>query len=524
MSATTLAAHASPRAGKQVTVQGTPEADRAALWELVDELLGSQRLILASNRGPMEYHVQPDGELQARRGSGGVVTALSGLTNYVDFTWIACAMGEGDRRVAEQSNGMAVRSPLPGQQVSVRFVTTTRRAYHKYYNIICNPLLWFLQHYMWSSPYTPRVDAVVYDAWETGYVHVNQEFADAVVEEAGRSELRPLVMIHDYQLYLVPRMVREKLPNARIHQFIHIPWPASSYWELLPAMIRTGICDALCHADIVGFQAERDVRAFMESCASFLDDVRVDYDGHVVHYNGRQTLVRSYPISIDVDEVRQIATSPRALEYEERIEHALGKQTIIRVDRAEPSKNIVRGFSAFEIMLDRHPELIGEVRFLAFLVPSRTHIRQYQRYIEEIDAAVKHINDKYRKGDWEPVQVYYENNYIQAIAGMRLYNVLLVNSVIDGMNLVAKEGPVVNQRDGVLVLSEAAGAYEQLRVGALPVAPADVEGTSRALYQALTMSAAECKERATAMCEIIEREDITAWLHHQLTDIQALPD
>ena len=502
----------------------TTDADRATVWTLVDELLGSQRLILASNRGPMEYHVQPDGGLQARRGSGGVVTALSGLTNYVDFTWIASAMGEGDRRIAEQSNGLAVRSPLPGQQVSVRFVSTTRRVYHKYYNIICNPLLWFLQHYMWSSPYTPRVDAVVYDAWETGYVQFNQAFAGAVVEEAGRSDLRPLVMVHDYQLYLVPRMVREQLPNARIHQFIHIPWPASSYWELLPGMIRTGICDSLCHADIVGFQAERDVRAFLESCASFLDDVRVDYDNHVVHYKGRQTQVRSYPISIDVDEVRQIATSPRANEYEERIEQALGKKTIVRVDRAEPSKNIVRGFSAFEIMLDRHPELIGEVRFLAFLVPSRTHIRQYQRYIEEIDAAVKHINEKYRTRSWEPVQVFYENNYVQAIAGMRLYDVLLVNSVIDGMNLVAKEGPVVNQRDGVLVLSEAAGAYEQLRVGALPVAPADVEGTSRALYQALTMTSVERTERATAMREIIEREDITAWLHHQLTDIQALAD
>jgi trehalose 6-phosphate synthase len=497
--------------------------ERAALWSLVDELLGSQRLILASNRGPMEFHVQPEGELQPRRGSGGVVTALSGLTNYVDFTWIASAMGEGDRRAAEQNGGLAMPSPLPGQQVKVRFVTTPRRAYHKYYNIICNPLLWFLQHYMWSSPYTPRVDAVVYDAWEAGYVHVNQEFADAIVEEAGRSDLQPLVMVHDYQLYLVPKMVREKLPNARIHHFVHIPWPASSYWELLPAMIRTGICEALCCADIVGFQAQRDVRTFLESCDSFLEGVEVDYAAHVVRFNGRETKVQSYPISIDVDEVQQIATSPRALEVEERLTKALGEQTIIRVDRAEPSKNIVRGFSAYEIMLDRHPEFIGKVRFLAFLVPSRTHIRQYQRYIEEIDVSVKRINEKFGTADWQPIQVYYENNYIQAIAGMRLYDVLLVNSVIDGMNLVAKEGPVVNQKDGVLILSEAAGAYEQLKIGALPVAPADVEGTSRALYQALTMEPAERAKRANDLRESIETEDITAWLHHQLEDISKLP-
>jgi trehalose 6-phosphate synthase len=471
----------------------------------------------------LEYHVQPSGELQPRRGSGGVVTALSGLTNYVDFTWIASAMGEGDRRIVEESGGRAIPSPLPGQQVSVRFVTTPRRAYHKYYNIICNPLLWFIQHYMWSSPYTPRVDSVVYDAWEHGYILVNQEFADAVVDEASRSSLQPLVMVHDYQLYLVPRMVREKLPDARIHHFVHIPWPASSYWELLPGMIRTAICDSLCHADIVGFQAERDVRAFLESCDSFLDDVEVDYRNRIVNYAGRSTRVCSYPISIDVDEVRQIAASPRASEYETRLRPALGKQTIVRVDRAEPSKNIVRGFSAYEIILDRYPELRGEVRFLAFLVPSRTHIRQYQRYIEEIDTIVRHVNEKFGTQDWQPIQVFYENNYVQAVAGMRQYDVLLVNSVIDGMNLVAKEGPVVNARNGVLVLSESAGAWEQLRVGALPVAPADIEGTARALYQALTMSAEERASRAKAMTECIEREDITAWLHRQLQDIAALP-
>ncbi|MEX2598943.1 MAG: trehalose-6-phosphate synthase [Dehalococcoidia bacterium] len=512
--------------GGHVIMQGSAvtKKDRNALWSLVDDLLSRQRLILASNRGPMEYHVNQsnNGELQARRGSGGVVTALSGLTNYVDFTWIASAMGEGDRRMAEANNGKAVRSPLPGQQVSVRFVATPRRAYHKYYNIICNPLLWFIQHYMWSSPYTPRVDSVVYDAWETGYVQVNREFADAIIDEARESTLRPLVMVHDYQLYLVPRMVREELPDARIHLFVHIPWPASSYWELLPAMIRTAICDSLCHADIVGFQAPRDVRAFLECCNAFLEDATVNYREQSVTYKGHETFARCYPISIDVEEVRQIATSPRAADYEERLKPLLGEQTIVRVDRAEPSKNIVRGFNAYEILLERHPELHRKVQFLAFLVPSRTHIRQYQRYVDEIDTAVKHVNERFGTDDWKPVHVFYENNYIQAIAGMRLYDVLLVNSVIDGMNLVAKEGPVVNTKNGALILSESAGAFSQLKVGALAVAPADIEGTARALYQALTMTPQERAERARSIAESIEREDITNWLYRQLTDIASL--
>ncbi len=496
--------------------------DQSALRTIAAELLKDQRLILASNRGPMEHHLSPSGELQPRRGSGGVVTALSGLTRYVDFTWIASAMGEGDRRAAAASGGKAMPSPLPGQKVSVRFITTPRRAYHKYYNIICNPLLWFVQHYMWSSPYTPRVDAAVYDAWENGYVYVNRQFADAIVDEATQSPLRPLVMVHDYQLYLVPRMVREQLPHARIHQFVHIPWATSSYWELLPAMIRSDICESLCSADIVGFQTSRDVRAFLGSCDSFIERAQVDYQERTVTVDGHTASVRAYPISIEVDEVRQIAASPRAAEYEGRLKPLFGKQTIVRVDRVEPSKNIVRGFNAYETLLERHPELHGEVRFLAFLVPSRTHIRQYQRYLEEVDAAIKQVNDRFRTPDWTPIQVFYENNYTQAIAAMRHYDVLLVNAVIDGMNLVAKEGPIVNQRDGVLVLSEAAGAYEQLRVGALPVAPADIEGAARALYEALTMPVEERRRRAVLLTESIERENITEWIRRQLQDIAAL--
>ncbi len=237
---------------------------RTPLWTLIDNLVKDHHLILASNRGPMEFTSSKSGKPEGRRGSGGVVTALSGLTNYVDFTWIACAMSEGDRRMAESHPGIAIRSPVPGQQVSVKFVTPSRRAYHKYYNVICNPLLWFLQHYMWSSPYTPRIDAAIYDAWRTGYVEVNQEFADSVIEEAKAQALAPVVMVHDYQLYLVPKMVRDQMPHAQILHFLHIPWPAASYWELLPALMRSAICESLCNAEIVGFQAARDVREFLQ--------------------------------------------------------------------------------------------------------------------------------------------------------------------------------------------------------------------------------------------------------------------
>ena len=196
-----------------------------------------------------------------------------------------------------------------------------------------------------------------------------------------------------------------------------------------------------------------------------------------------------------------------------------GASTIVRIDRAEPNKNVVRGFRAFELLLNRFPDLRGKVNFLAFLVPSRTHIRQYQRYMDEIGQLVNQINQKFGTDEWQPITTFMENNYTQAIAGMKLYDVLLVNSLIEGMNLVAKEGPVVNTRDGVLILSETSGAYEQLRDGAIPVSPTDVEGTMEALHAAITMPAEERRRRAASLAESVNRQDIIHWISRQLEDI-----
>ena len=498
------------------------ERRSARFIEQCTEMLKDRRLILASNRGPVEYHVSTDGQLQARRGSGGVVTALSTLTNYVDFTWVASAMGEGDRRIAQQSEGGRIRSPLPGQSLYLRYVVTPRRVYHKFYNIFCNPLLWFLQHYMWSSPFTPNIDESVYDAWETGYIPVNRSFADAVVEEAKYSSSPPYIMLHDYHLYLAPGMVREALPEAIIHHFLHIPWPDATYWQMLPGFMRSAICGSLCASDIVGFQTNRDVRSFLQSCEMFLEGAEVDHANYSVKFNGHETAVRCYPISIDVEELRRIADSPRALDYERRLKPILGEKTIIRVDRVEPSKNIVRGFRAYRLLLERNPDLIGKVKFLAFLVPSRTHIRQYQRYLQEVDALVSEINQAFGTEEWQPITVFYENNYTQAMAAMKLYDVLLVNSIIDGMNLVAKEGPVVNTRGGIVILSETAGAFNQLKDGVLAVSPADIEGTVQAMYQAINASVEDRERRASILTQEIEREDVINWMDSQMQDLRAL--
>ena len=488
--------------------------------QLCEALLERRPLIVASNRGPLEFRLTPEGRLQPRPGSGSVVTALSRLIHGYEFTWVANALGEGDRRAREQAQGEAIRSPLPTQRVSVRYVTTPRRVYHKFYNIFCNPLLWFLQHYMWSPPYTPNVDGVVHDAWATGYRLVNEAFADAIVAEAAtKGGDTPLVMLHDYHLYLVPGMFRERLPGAFIYHFIHIPWPASHFWQLLPVSIRSTICESLCAADLMGFQTEADVYNFLDCCRRFLDDAQVDFAEQTVTNQGHQTRVRAFPTSIDVEEVQRIAASPRAVEYDRRLHPLRAEHTIVRVDRAEPSKNIVRGFRSYQIFLGQHPELHGRVKFLAFLVPARTHIKQYERYQSEIDTLVRTINAAHATPTWQPVQVFYENNYTQALAGMRMYDTLLVNPVADGMNLVAKEGPVVNTRNGVLIVSEGTGAYSQLREGALVVAPADLDGGARAFHQAVTMTEEERAARTAKLVEAVQREDALNWLLVQLREI-----
>ncbi|MCI0829546.1 MAG: trehalose-6-phosphate synthase [Chloroflexi bacterium] len=497
-------------------------ADSAELNELCQAVFAQRPLILVSNRGPVEYQMTGDGRPEARRGSGSVVTAFNSLAQKFEFTWVASAMGEGDRVVSNNGQGPHLKSPLPGHKINLRYVVTPRRVYHKYYNILCNPLLWFLQHYMWNPPYNPNVDAAVHDAWETGYIPVNQAFANAVIEEARAQEQAPIVIGHDYHLYLMPEFVRQEVPEAVIQHFIHIPWPTPQYWHMIPDYIVRRICESLCATDLLGFQTIGDVRCFLDTVEEFVPGATVDRTNHTVARNGRTTSVKVYPISINVEEVQRIANSPRALDYETRLSADAGEFTIVRIDRAEPNKNIVRGFRAYELMLTRYPELKGKVKFLAFLVPSRTHIRQYQRYMDEIQQVIQQINNNHGTEDWQPIVPFIENNYTQAIAGMKLYDVLLVNTIIEGMNLVAKEGPVVNNRDGVLVLSQSSGVHQQLADGAISVSPTDIEGTMEALHQAVTMPAEDRKDRAARLVESVCREDINHWLYQQMHDISDL--
>ena len=492
------------------------------LKKLCDTVLSEHRLIIVSNRGPVQFRPNKNGDMEAKHSSSGVVTALDLLTQISKPTWISSAMGEGDRNIARSDTAGTVESPLQQHNMRLRYIAHPRSMYHKYFNILCNPTIWFLQHYMWNGPYSPNVDQTVYDAWHNGYVPVNQAFAQAVLQEAEGSSVEPVIMIHDYHLYLTAGYVRKSLPNAVIQHFNHIPWPTPRYWQLIPYYIRKDICSSLCSADVVAFQTPSDVHNFLNTCEEVLPDNKVDYVANAVYWNGRVTKVRAYPVSINVSEIRDMARSNRSLEYYGNLKSLCKDKTIVRIDRAEPSKNIIRGFRAYRALLSKHPELCGKVTFLAFLVPSRTHIRQYQRYMTELQQEVDDINSAFGDDQWQPIVPFFENNYIQAISAMKLYDVLLANPVIDGMNLVVKEGAVVNAKGGVVILSESSGAYPELREGVLPVSPSDTEGTQDAIYRALTMSMEQRRSLANILRQTVENQDINHWLYqqfHGLTDL-----
>jgi trehalose 6-phosphate synthase len=492
-----------------------------SLQALAREMLSQRRLIVASNRGPLQYNAEPDGTLTAQRGAGGVVTALLQATQLVPATWVATAMTDGDRLAAERADGETLQ--VPDHQISVRFVTVPPSVYQRHYYVFCNPLLWFLQHMMWNTPRTPNIGRAVYQAWETGYIPVNEAIAQAIVEEARNEKEPPYVLLHDYHLYLAPAMVRAAVPDATILHFTHIPWPGPRYWGMIPAFMRRRIHEDMCQADIVGLQTNSDVQGFLHSCEAIIKGSQVDYHEQWVRYDGRTTQVNAYPISVDTPFLTSFAASPQVLAAKEHIRPYFGRNTIVRIDRSEPSKNIIRGLRAYEILLDRAPDLHGEVKMLQFLVPSRSELGVYQTYTDEVIELADSINDNFGDVDWQPVRIFYEENWPQAIAAMTLYDVLLVNPLVDGMNLVSKEGPLVNEQDGVLILSESAGSNEQLGEHALSVSPADLEGTVRALQEALAMPKKERHRRALALKKQVRENDITRWLENQLRDLRDAP-
>lgn len=340
-----------------------------------------QELIIVANRGPVTFEQLPDNSFQFERGAGGLVTALSGLLQNVKAGWIACARTPADELWRQGMVPMGEQ----GGQVEVQFLSPDPEAYRGYYNVIANPLLWFLQHSMWNVTLEPVINRETWQAWENGYVAVNQLFAQAVAQRARQASGRkPLVMLQDYHLYLVARYLRDALradERPPVLHFIHIPWPGPEYWRILPPTMRQAILDSLCMVDVLCFQTKDDGLNFIRTCESLLPRSHVNFKHGRIWYRNHATYVRDFPISIDVEAIKALAASDEVAAHRtELADLASGRQLVVRVDRIEPSKNIVRGFQAFEELLKLYPEHREQVIFIAALVPSRMGTEEYREY------------------------------------------------------------------------------------------------------------------------------------------------
>lgn len=459
-----------------------------------------RKLLVVANRAPVIYE-----NGVAKRGGGGLVTALTGLIAHHDVTWIASAMSDGDRAVAAERGGSFEETTRDGHAYRLRLVTHDIPAYELFYNVVANPVIWFTQHGLPLRPLGPEFR----EAWDGGYVAVNEAFAAATIEELDR-EPEAAVLFHDYHLYLAPAAVRSARPEVVSSHFVHIPWPKPGAWSVLPRELTEAIHGGLLANDIVGFHTERWRRAFLECVDRF------------VPAGVGSTRVVAHPISVDPDEFERLADDAVVAHRVAEIEAKRPQRFVVRVDRVDPSKNIVRGFEAFGLLLERHPELHGSVGFLALLAPSREDIPEYAEYSAQIEEAAAAVNARFERDGWTPVELDIADDFARSLAGYKEFDVLFVNAVADGLNLVAKEAFLLNTRDGALVLSENAGAHEELGDWAVTVDPFDVSGQADALYEALTLPAAERHRRGEAIRADVRAHDIREWIDAQLADLDAV--
>ncbi len=477
-------------------------------------------IVIASNRGPFTFTEKDNGKFDAKRGAGGLVTALWALAEQHDVLWVASALSEDDHKWAAQQNG----KPTHVEKIQLLLAQAPPERHDPFYNTIANPLLWFIQHQMWNIPRTPSLTEEVWEAWEEGYVWVNRLFADTIADVVTNEPAdRPvIIMPQDYHLYLVPHFLRGKLnPRFQIQPFVHIPWPGPVGWRILPEPIRNQIFRSLLQSDRVGFQTKRDAFNFVQTCRFYLEEEDAHSRGSrdSIEYRGRKVYATAYPISIDVEKVEDIAEEPATTLQKNQLMSVVGdNKVILRTDRVEPSKNILRGLEAYRDLLTRYPEHRGKVQLLQLLVPSRMGVEEYSEYLQDIMAQAGMINADFSEEFWEPVRTIVGNNYSRALAAMQLYDVLLVNPIADGMNLVAKEGVLVNNRDGVVVLSENAGAVYEMGDEALTVSPFDTFSTANALHEALTMPRDEKQRRADKLRVQVRGNDVRRWFANQVDD------
>ncbi len=476
-------------------------------------------LVLISNRGPASFGVSASGDFDVRRGGGGLVTALTGVLRQREALWIASAMTEADVEVSRQHGERAFDVDIGEDSYRIRLVISDPESYDRFYNVIANPMLWFIQHYLWDLSNVPDIRRTERIAWDDGYQQINDDMARAALEEIEGTE-SPTVMTHDYQLYTVASKIRAERPDALLQHFVHIPWTQPDAWRVLPTDIRDQIFEGLLSNDIIGFHTRSYCNNFLQCCRELMGRDTNFERGAVISPDGHETWVRAYPLPIDVQSFKRAAEGERVAEFEREIERRRRDHLILRVDRADLSKNVLRGFTAFDIFLEQHPEFREKVTFVAHMQPSRQDVAEYVEYLEKIEALVAVVNHRHGTPDWMPIDLRLRDDFDEAVSLYKHFDVLLVNSMWDGMNLVAKEGPLLNTKNGIVILSENTGAHEELGDCTLSVNPFDVQEQADAIYEALTAGAEERRGRMGDLMDIIESRSPIDWIDDQLRDLE----
>jgi trehalose 6-phosphate synthase len=477
-----------------------------------------RRLVIASNRGPVQYDLDPEGEPVANRGGGGLVTGLTGALQMTGGLWVAAAMSEGDRVMTERTPGGRIEVLDEDAKYTLRYLNAPPERFDRYYNVVSNRILWFVNHYLFNVARSPRFGESSERAWED-YSAVNEMFGAALAEEADGAK-PPAFLVQDYHLALVPAMLRKHRPDALVTHFSHTPFAGPTYFRILPPAIGETLLRGMLGADVLGFQSDDWADNFLLTCRKVLE-TKVDLRRRFVELDGRRTAVRVYPISIDADALHEAAKSDEVRALRREIGKWRGDcKMILRVDRTDLSKNIQRGFLAFEELLKRHPEWIGRVKFLALLNPSRRAIPEYRVYTRDCLRTADRINQELGTDGWRPIEIRVGDDFPRAVAAYGMYDVLMVNPVFDGMNLVAMEGPTVNRTSGAVILSRNAGAHTLLGRHTLEVNPFDVGETAEAVHRGLTMPKDERGRMSKGIRRVVRGNPPARWVSNQLEDLE----
>jgi trehalose 6-phosphate synthase len=491
-----------------------------------------QRVLVASNRGPISYQFADDGSLTGQRGGGGMIagvtSGLAAVAPQAEVIWFCAALSDADRAAArEQDTGARDRGSIP-----VRMLDIPPDTFDRAYNHVANSTLWFLHHLLFDTPNEPEFGLKFARDWDS-YLAYNQAFADALAAEvrtgaAGPGPSQTRVLIQDYHLSLAPRQLRERLGEAArdigIAHFWHTPWAPSDYYRMLPRDVGRALVDGILGADRAGFHVGRWADAFLDCCAA-VPGAEVDRwpgagaTGTVgrVRYRGHVTDVAVQPLGVDADALRTRAQAQDVRAHVGSLRRAAGdRKLIVRVDRTELSKNIVRGLAAYRELLATRPQWRGRVTHLAFAYPSRAAVPEYRTYTERVRRLAAEITEEFGTADWNPLILEVKDDYPRSLAACALADVLVVNPIRDGMNLVAQEGPILSEHGCALVLSREAGAADTLAADALLINPYDVTETADAMHTALAMPDAERHRRGAALATAAAAARPALWLADQL--------